>query len=148
MFYILDVSINSIAEIISFLAQTNASMIVPFTISILTPVFLAYMNHRHQIKMKRIELIFQKKQEAYLEFSESYCSYETSSSTENFKALESSANKCRLLCRNKEFEDSVKKLISFSQAEIGTSTCDEFFQKCLNLLHEDLKSEEKYFFLK
>lgn len=148
MFYTLDASMNSITEMSSYLAQSNMILIIPFIISILTPVFLAYLNNKHQIKMKRIELLFQKKQETYLQFSESYYSYVISDSIENFRALESAANKCRLLCRNREFESSVTNLVSFAECKASKITCDKFFKECLDFLHEDLKSEEKYFFLK
>lgn len=143
--YLLDVSASAVAELASAPAEVNKYLILLLVISMLTPWFLAWMNHRHEIKMKRIELLFKTKQEAYLDFSKSYYSFSDSASPETFRVLEESANKCRLLCRDKDFDGAVKNLLTFVNYNPSDSTSENFFTECLNILHRELKSEEKYF---
>lgn len=143
MVYLLD-SV-AISDVISMPSQITLSLALPLCISLITPFVLSYLNNKHQLKMKRIELLYEKKQNAYLEFSEAFYSVTQENSSEQFRHLESTANKCRILCPNEEFASALDNLLKFAAHNISESTCESFFYKCIHFLNEDLKSEEKLF---
>lgn len=144
MYFLLD-STASIVETISS-SPSNWGILLALIISILSPLFHSYLNNRHQLKMKQIDLLFQKKQEAYLQFAESFFAFSKFNNPDNFRKLEASINKCRLLCRNKDFEIASYNLLHFASADLIDYTCENFFKECLDILSEDLKGEESNLF--
>lgn len=144
MYFLLD-STASIVETISS-SPSNWGILLALIISILSPLFHSYLNNRHQLKMKQIDLLFQKKQEAYLQFAESFFAFSKFNNPDNFRKLEASINKCRLLCRNEDFVTASLNLIHFASADLFDSSCEAFFEKCLDILNEDLKKEESKLF--
>ena len=144
MYFLLD-STASIVETISS-SPSNWGILLALIISILSPLLHSYLNNRHQLKMKQIDLLFQKKQEAYLQFAESFFAFSQFNTLDNLRKLEASINKCRLLCRNEDFVKASYCLIHSTPESSFDISCEAYFEICLNILNKDLKGEESKLF--
>lgn len=140
--YLLESAISA-AEILSLFPSANKLLVFALCISIASPIFLSHLNNQHQLKMKKIELLYEKKQAIYLEFAESYYLFSHSCDENQYRTLEAATNKCRLLCRNKKFSIAADNLLQFTANKVSEPSCDQFYFACLELLYEDLANAEK-----
>ena len=141
--YLLESAISA-TDIVSMIPSPNTALMVVLCLSVSSPIMLSFINNKHQVKMKKIELLYEKKQSVYLEFAEAYYLFSHSNDESQYRALEAATNKCRLLCRNKKFSIAADNLLHFTASKVSEPSCEKFYLACLDLLYEDLSESEKW----
>ncbi len=100
--------------------------LVALVISVATPAITNYQNNKHQLKMKKIEVLYQQKFSAF----QSFCSFfENGIKDENLTAYEQFCSAChtiKMLYQDKELIDYIDQLITLSR-EKNTKTKDIAF---------------------
>lgn len=112
--------------------------------AILAPLLTAFLNNRHNLKIKNIEVFYQHKFEIYKNFSQAYGSIKFHSSlSESHNFFEISHEV--MLLGNNEIRNHITLLNRMLLDAQGRCTdgSDSLFSDCCELLHNDLQNTVK-----
>ena len=118
---------------------------ISVVISVSVPAITNYQNNKHQLKLKKIEILLREKQALYLEFAEAFHNVIKEKNEDGYFRFKQAINKCSLVCTDKDFYENAKACLSYSREALGDEN-ERFFKACLECLKKDL--EKSYDLLK
>ena len=114
-------------------------------ISVLTPFITTWLNNRHQLKMKKIEVLYQQKLSAF----QSLCSFfQEGIQDKNLTAYAQFCSACyaiKLLYSDEELNKNIDYLVSLSISSKVSNERSRVFNECLKILSKDLESLKSLF---
>lgn len=121
---------------------------IALVISVLTPAITNHQNNKHQLKMKKIEVLYQQKFSAF----QSFCSFfQDGIKHENLTAYEQFCSACytvKMLYPDENLISKIDTLIQFSTSSDANKYKNErtrIFNECLEILSKNLEELKSLF---
>ncbi len=119
--------------------------IVALIISVITPAITNRQNNKYQLKMKKIEVLYQQKFSAF----QSFCSFfQEGIKDENLTAYEQFCSACHIIkmfYQDEELIGYIDQLVYLSGERKNQNERYRIFNECLKILNKDLEDLKSLF---
>lgn len=121
---------------------TLIAAIIAIVAAIFSPIITSSIQRKGNLEIKRLELVYDKKIQAYKEFSTTYGLLFRETTLVPYQNFCAAAQHAKLYADIK-FGQDVDYLIRRIEDDLGiTFEVEELYNNCLNLLNSDLKKSE------
>lgn len=110
------------------------------TAAIISPLVTALINNSHQMRLKKLEMFYDRKYNSYHAFFVAYSEYKSLHNNAAFYSLSKAIGEAMLISSNKT-ADALQELLNFISSEHVDyfEGCQPYFEKCITLMRIELQ---------